>query len=174
MFWHLQGSFSVSDGGSVTWFEPPPVVTTSNDLEELIADSQSIRKGLTNVPLRWNFSLTADTNPITLITVALKLNDVIFATIVASTGQIGMSTSFQGRYNISWIPQVITMIIVNVTSEDSGEFGCEVSTLEGASSKVWKRKMTVEVVGKLGSFVFFISFSQRRFIKLCWEARRYD
>ena len=158
MFSHLQGCFSISDGGSVTWFEPPPVETTSDALKELTADSRPIFEGSTNAPLRWNFSLTADENPVTLITIALKLNGVSVATIVASTGQIGIQTSFQGRYNVSWIPQLATMTIFNVTAEDNGEFCCEVSTLEGASSKVWKRKVTVEVVGKSGRFVLFVLF----------------
>lgn len=147
----------VVDGGSVTWFEPPPVETTSDDLTELIADSQPILQGSTNVLLRWNFSLTGDTDPITLLTVVLKLNGVGVATIAAS-GQIGIQTRFQGRYDVSWINQLATMTIFNVTAEDNGEFSCEVNTLEGASNKVWKRKVTVEVLGKLESVVFVISF----------------
>lgn len=144
----------IVDGGSVTWHEPPPDETTSDHLTVLTADSRQILEGSTNVPLRWNFSLTADASPITLVTVVLDLNGVNVATIVAATGQVGTGPSFQGRYSVSWIPQVATVTILNVSAEDNGEFGCEVSTIEGASNIVWKRKMTVEVVGKLGSVVF--------------------
>lgn len=156
----MQGCVSISDGGSVTWFEPPPVETASDHLTVLTADSRQILEGSTNVPLCWNFSLTADANPITLITVVLDLNGVNVVTIVPSTGQIGIQASFLGRYNVSWTPQLLTMVNFNVTSEDNGEFGCEVSTFEGASNIVWKRKMTVEVIGKLGGmFVLLFSFS---------------
>ena len=110
----------------------------------LTADSRQLLKGSTHVQLSWNFSQTADLN---LITVALNLNSVTVATAVPSSGIAGISTGFEGRFNVTWTSQRATLIIFNVTEDDDGEFGCELNTFQGVQNKIWKRKMKVEVVG---------------------------
>ncbi len=137
----------VTDGGSVTWYEPPPVVTTSITGTDLFADSKQLIEGNTDAPLSWNFSLTAD---LTLFSVVLTSNNKNVATIAPSLGIAGVVLSFKDRFNITWIPNRATLIIFNVTADDKGEFGCTVSTFQGITNKVWVRKIPVQVVGKLG------------------------
>ena len=121
----------------------------------LTADSRQLLKGSTHVQLSWNFSQTADLN---LITVALNLNSVTVATAVPSSGIAGISTGFEGRFNVTWTSQRATLIIFNVTEDDDGEFGCELNTFQGVQNKIWKRKMKVEVEGMLVCcVVYFIS-----------------
>jgi len=67
--------------------------------------------------------------------------------------------NFQGRYNLSWIPQLATLTIFNVSAEDNGIFLCEVRTSEGGNNIVWKRKVTVEVVGKATCTKCFVFIS---------------
>ena len=141
----------VSDGGSVTWYEPPPVETSSNNSIELTTDSRQLLEESRNVQLSWNFSLTGGLN---LITVDITLNKVKVATVVPLSGDSGLASGFEGRFNVTWTSQRVTLIICNVTEDDDGEFTCELNTFQGAQNKIWKRKMKVEVVGMLGSVVF--------------------
>ena len=140
----------ISDAGSVTWYEPPPLETTSDENMEPIADSRQLQEGSTNVQLSWSFSLTPD---LVLITVVLTLNGGDVATVVPSTGNAGLALGFEGRFNVTGTSQRATLIIFNVTADDDGEFGCKLNTFEGAQNKFWRRKMKVEVVGRLESVV---------------------
>ena len=124
-------------------------MTTSISGTDLFSDSKQLLEGSTNVPLSWNFSLTADLN---LILVALSLNNADVATIVPSSGQAGIEAVFVGRFNVTWISNRATLIIFNVTADDSGEFGCKLTSFQGSTNKVWVRKIRVEVVGKLGLY----------------------
>jgi len=79
--------FPLADGASVTWYEPPPVETTSDDSIELTAYRQQLLKGSTNAQMSWSFNLTPDLN---LITVVLTLNSVNVATVVPISGNSGV------------------------------------------------------------------------------------
>ena len=144
--------FSISDGGSVTWYEPPPVEMTSDDNLMLTADSRQLREGSTDVLLSWNFSLTPDLD---LITVFLTLDGVRVATVVPSSGKAAPATGFEERFNATWTPQRATLIIFNVTEDDDGEFGCTLNTFQGVQNKLWERKMKVEVVGMFYFTLFY-------------------
>ena len=141
----------ISDGGSVTWYEPLPVETTSDDNIELTADSRQLLKGSTHVQLSWDFTLTPDLN---LNTVILSLNSVKVAAVLVSSATAGVQSGFEGRFNFTWISQRATLIIFNVTEDDDGEFSCELSTFQGLVNKVWKRKMKVEVIGMFYFMLF--------------------
>ena len=143
--------FFISDAGSVTWYEPPPVETTSDVNTELTADGRQLRKGSTQVQLSWNFSLTPDLN---LITVVLILNDATIATVVPSSGIAATQAGLEGRFNVTYISQRVTLIIFNVTEDDDGEFGCRLNTFQGVQNKLWERKMKVEVVGMFYFMLF--------------------
>jgi len=151
MFSTIVGLFLVSDGASVVWYEPPPVDITSDDRIELIADSRQLRKGSTNVQLRWSFSVT----PVP-ITIDLTLNGKKIAFVAPLSGDAGPVLGSEGRFNVTWISQRATLIIFNVTEDDDGEFGCELNTFQGGANKIWKRKIKVDVVGKF-YFVLFYS-----------------
>ncbi|XP_020617952.1 vascular cell adhesion protein 1-like, partial [Orbicella faveolata] len=135
--------FFISDAGSVTWYEPPPIETTSDHSIELTADSRQLLEGSTHVQLSWNFSLTPDLSPSSVI---LRLNSVQVAVVVLLSGVAGITSGFERRFNFTWISQRATLIIFNVTEEDDGEFTCHLSTFQGVDQKLWKRKMKVEVI----------------------------
>ena len=143
--------FLISDGASVTWYEPPPVETTSDDSIELTAYSRQLLKGSTNAQMSWSFNLTPDLN---LITVVLTLNSVNVATVVPISGNSGVASGFEGRFNVTWISQRATLIIFNVSEDNDGEFGCKLNTFQGAQNIIWQRKMKVEVLGMFYSILF--------------------
>lgn len=134
----------ILDGGSVTWYEPPPV-QTSSDPAVFHTANQQLREGSTKAALNWNFSLTQD---LILIVVTIKLNEVTIANLVPS-GPAAPASGYEERFNVSWISHSATLIIFNVTDDDNGLFSCELNAFQGATNKVWKRKIQVKVLGKL-------------------------
>ena len=114
----------------------------------------------------WNFSLTSD---LVLNSVILKLNDVsTVATIFPSSGLVASAPEFAARFSVSWIPHSVTLVIFNVTADNSKDvFTCELSSvrIEGALLISWKRKIQVEVVGKFATLLLahFQTFNSRRF-----------
>lgn len=147
--------YSISDGSSITWYEPPPVETTA-DNNAITSVNRNITKGSVNVELSWNFSLTADLNP--LILLGLELDNVQVGTIAPTVPSVSVVSGWEHRFNVSWVPQRATLIIFNVTTDDDDvKFVCEVTTV-GGGSKIWKREIRVKVVGKLDKsiLIFFI------------------
>ena len=77
-----------------------------------------------------------------------------------------MAQRFRSRFNATWVPSRLTLILLNVTSADEGEYVCEVMTFRG-SVETWVRKTQVSLLGKLGQPVngiiiksyYFYSFS---------------
>ena len=137
--------FSTSDAvGSVTWFEPPPVETVT-DNTIIHTNSTKLRKGSTNVHLNWEFSLASELN---LIVVTLRFDDTSVGIILPSTGAAATDAAFTSRFNVSWVAQKATLSIFNVTTADGGLFACELNTFEGSTNKVWMRNIDVSVVGK--------------------------
>ena len=134
---------SLSDGGSITWFEPPPVETTA-DANDIRTYSTSLLEGSTNVELNWNFSLTQD---LTFSRLDLQLGSSTVAT-VSQSGQSDISTIFRGRVNVRWIPQKVSLTILKVSTHDDGEFSCIVTTFRGGSIG-WRRKIKVTVLGEV-------------------------
>ena len=140
----------LSDGGSITWFEPPPVETTAyNNIVRTY--NTSLLEGSTNVELNWNFSLTKDLN---FIVLNLRLGSDLVAT-VPENGQSDISLDFRGRVNVTWIPKRVRLIILKVSTQDDGEFSCVVTTT-GGGSKEWRRKINVAVVGEFVTYIIII------------------
>ena len=103
-------------------------------------------EGPTNVELHWKFSLEADLKPIQIV--ALKLNNVEIVNIAPSLNFIEVLADYKDRFNASWInAERVILIIFNVTDADAGEFACEVKSI-GGGTKIWTRKIQVDVVGK--------------------------
>ena len=135
----------LSDGGSITWYEPLPLETIVDE-NVYHTNSTQFLEGSNHSTLSWNFSLTSD---LSFGSLKLKLNGVSIAGALWS-GQHGVLDGFKKRFDISWIPiQRVTLVIFNVTTNEDGIYACEVSTTEGLVSKVWKSKIEVDVVGKL-------------------------
>ena len=136
---------SPSDGGSVTWYEPIPIKTTSNPAEVLPPVIVSANEGEPTT-LNWNYSLTLG-----LVFGNIKFNNDGIVNI-QSDGSVGpMSVKFQRRFSVSSTPGRISLSICPVTAADdkaNGEFSC--SLIDGYSH-TWKRAIQVQVLGKIKS-----------------------
>ena len=144
----VTGRFSISDGSSITWFEPPPVETITVASAIRTVD-RSFTKGF-EAQLRWNFSLPSGSTLIT-VTVELTSSNRVVATYVPQTGP-SVPSDFQDRFNVTWIPSEITLTIFNVTTDDEDGFLCKVLSVSGGVPITWKRKIQVTVLGKLTNF----------------------
>ncbi|XP_022795755.1 hemicentin-1-like isoform X2 [Stylophora pistillata] len=131
----------LTDGGSVTWYEPTPAKTTSNQNEVLPPGRLQVYEGSSAV-LQWNFSLTSNIG-FTFI----KFKGATVVTI-RSDGKAGdVSANFTGRLSVlSSTKQTAALSISRVIFADdkaNGEFTCEVLTL---SNERWKRAIQVQVL----------------------------
>ena len=135
----------ISDCGSITWYEPPPVVTETDNTAPSVADSTQLLRGV-NASLSWNFTLTGER----FASAALKWKDTTVASIRPSLGIIAVTPGFEDRFNLTWSNSLrATLVIFNVTAEYEGDFSCETSSVVGVTLKLWTRKIQVAVVGKL-------------------------
>ena len=101
-------------------------------------------EGSTNVPLSWNFTLGQN---LMFSFLQLFSGTGVVATIIPPA-QPTVLDDYSNRFSISWInSQKVTLLIFKVTAINNGEFSCKVTT--GGGSKVWTRKIKVNVVGKL-------------------------
>ena len=81
--------------------------------------------------------------------VRLKLNTVLVVIIAPFLNLVEVLSAYKNRFNVSWLNnEKVTLIIFNVTSADAGEFACDVTTV-GGGTKIWTRKIQVDVVGKI-------------------------
>jgi len=138
----------ISDGAGITWYEPPPIETITNEAEFRTVD-RNLTDGFMN-KLTWNFSLPAGSS---VLTVTIKFNsDTTIGTYVQSLGTVTITEALKNRFNFTWIPSKATLTIFSVTSDDSGEFACDVLSFDGSGTPTWKRKIQVTVLGKLGNY----------------------
>ncbi|XP_022808092.1 neuronal growth regulator 1-like [Stylophora pistillata] len=131
----------LTDGGSVTWYEPTPAKTTSDQNEVLPPGKLQVYEGSSAV-LQWNYSLTSD--------IVATLITFKGATIVSikSDGKAGdVSANFTERFSVlSSTKQTASLSISHVIFADdkaNGEFTCEVLTL---NNERWKRAIQVQVL----------------------------
>ena len=103
-----------------------------------------LTKGSFNEELSFNFSLTAD---LTLLSVTIELDGNTVATYVPSLSTVTVGSPYFSRFNATWVPTKLTLIVLNVTSADKGQYRCEVFTTGGGINR-WKRIIEVEVFGK--------------------------
>ena len=149
--------FIYSDGGSITWYEPPPFETVTDTV--IIPESnKSLIKGSVDQELSCNFSLTVD---LSIITVSMKSGASTIATYLQSQQALSVTPSFMSRFNASWVPNKLTLILLSVTSAEEGEYHCEVVTF-GGSVQTWIRKIQVSLLGKFGQLI------KRILIKDCY------
>ena len=142
----------ISDCGSITWYEPPPVVTETDHTVISVADSKQLLRGVDGL-LSWNFTLTGE--QFTSAVLTWKTVDVV--SILPAFGVVSVVGGFEDRFNVTWSnSQRATLVIFNVTTEYEGDFSCTANSLDGGRLKAWVRKVQVAVVGKaLRSFRVF-------------------
>ena len=134
----------ISDCGSITWYEPPPVVTETDSTVISVADSTQLLRGVDGF-LSWNFTLTGE--QFTSAALVWKTVDVV--SIQPAFGVVSVIPGFEDRFNVTWSnSQRATLVILNVTTEYEGDFSCRASSLDGGRPKASTRKIQVAVVGK--------------------------
>ncbi|XP_015779885.1 PREDICTED: fibroblast growth factor receptor homolog 1-like [Acropora digitifera] len=137
----IYGVVFVVDGGSITWYEPPPFETVTDTLI-IPKSNKSLIKGSVDKELSCNFSLTMD---LRIFAVSMKSGVSTIATYLQSRQALSVTTSFKSRFNASWVPNKLTLILLNLTSADEGEYRCEVITF-GRGAQTWIRKIQVSLV----------------------------
>ncbi|XP_068686967.1 fibroblast growth factor receptor 4-like isoform X2 [Montipora foliosa] len=146
------GIMHLADGGSITWHEPPPFETIT-DVAITSSTNTSLTKGFINEELSCNFSLTAD---LSIITVTMNFEADTIATYVPSTPELSIDVRFASRFNATWIPSKMALIVFNVTTADEGEYRCAVLTL-GGGIKTWIRTIQVAVLGSSHSCTVYLN-----------------
>ena len=132
-----------SDGGSITWLEPPPSQTVTDPLH-VSATNKSLIKGSINEELSCNFSLTPG---LRIIAVSMKIGGRAAATFVPNQKTPSVEPSFASRLKATWLPNKLTLIFFKVTAAEETEYLCQVISV--SPSQTWIRKIHVSLVGKL-------------------------
>ncbi|XP_066024530.1 fibroblast growth factor receptor 1-A-like isoform X2 [Pocillopora verrucosa] len=129
-------------GGSVTWYEPSPVRTTSNTAEVLPPGVEQVYEG-SSATMNWNFSVSVGLG----LGFVIRFNTVGLISIRADgSTAIPVRDEFQKRFNERATPQSASLSISPVTIADdksNGEFSCELSDGKGDT---WKRAIQVHVI----------------------------
>ncbi|XP_067042529.1 hemicentin-1-like isoform X2 [Acropora muricata] len=141
--WVRKIHVSLIDGGSITWYDPP-VIETVTTPSSISSANKSLIKGSMNAELNCNFSLTTD---LRLITVSMKFGITPVATYLRSQQALSVVQGFRSRFNATWVPSRLTLILLTVTSADEGEYLCEVMAF-GRSVYTWVRKIQVSLLVK--------------------------
>ncbi|XP_067021800.1 fibroblast growth factor receptor-like isoform X3 [Acropora muricata] len=133
--------FRLSDGGSITWFEPPPFETVT-DSSSIATANINLTKGSPNEKLSCNFSLSAD---LSLVVASIKLGGSSVASFVQTQQRLWVQTGLDNRFNVTWVPNKLTLILLNVTSAEEGDYRCEVLSV-GGSVQTWARTIRVSLL----------------------------
>ena len=128
-----------SDAQSITWNEPPPVTTVS-DNNFVHTSTAQLYEGSTNKQLNWRFSLTQQ-----LLLVSIELEDASLLANIGQDGSVIINQAFTSRINVTWVTGHVTLIIFNVSVSDERTFTCQLS-VPGNS---WRSSIIVDVVGNL-------------------------
>ena len=120
-------------------------MTETDNTAPSVADSKQLLTGGYG-SLSWNFTLTGEQ----FASAKLKWKTTNVANIQPTFGIVRVLAEFEDRFNLTWInSQRATLFIFNVNAEHEGEFSCETTSIVDGNFKEWKRKIQVEVVGKL-------------------------
>ena len=161
--WWLTEAFDFSDGGSLTWNEPPPtqiVQAVGNPVHHY--SSRQLHEGTINANLSWQFDLTE----LKFKTLILLFNGTILGG-VTSSGQ-GLVAGFKNQFGFDWIlnQTFVRLIIFNVTIKENGTFTCRVrvrvDTGQGFGAH-FDSNVQVNVVGKLkvGTYIYIYRERER-------------
>ncbi|XP_022810417.1 uncharacterized protein LOC111347435 [Stylophora pistillata] len=142
----------LTDGGSVTWYEPAPVRTTSNPADVLPVFIVPVYEGKP-ATLNWSYSLT----------LGLDLGGIRFKNVrlvkINSDGSAGpVGDNFPRWLSVSSTIGTVSLSISAVTVADdkaNGEFSCEVVD---SNLDTWKRAIQVQVLVLLTSRETHVNF----------------
>lgn len=142
-FYYHSCDVLISDAGSITWHEPPPSQIVRDD-RVTFTSFKILTKRSFNEELSFNFSLTAD---LAIVFVTIQLDGNVVASYLPSLATVTVESAYFSRFNATWVPNKLTLIVLNVTSADTGQYCCAVLTT-GSGINRWKRIIEVEVFGK--------------------------
>ena len=132
----------------MTWIEPPPTQTVQAVVYPVDHFSRrQLQEGTVRANLSWRFNLTE----LKFSSLALLFN----GTLLASANPSGQwhQAGFEKQFDIDWIlsQAFVRLIILYVTSNDNGNFTCEVKA-NGEKTFFplrFESHVQVDVVGKL-------------------------
>ncbi|XP_067030288.1 protein amalgam-like isoform X2 [Acropora muricata] len=133
--------FRSTDGGSITWFEPPPFETVT-DPSSIATAYINLTKGFADEELSCNFSLSAD---LSLVAASIKLGGSSVASFVQDQRVLSIQPGFENRFNVTWVPTKLTLILLDVTSAEEGEYRCEVLSV-GSLVQTWARTIQASLL----------------------------
>ncbi|XP_044171636.1 fibroblast growth factor receptor 2-like [Acropora millepora] len=136
----IYGIIQLANGGSITWFEPPPTQTASGPLT-VSETNKTLIKGSPNEEVSCNFSLTAD---LSIIAVSMKFGGKAAATLVKNQQAPSVEPIFASRLNATWYLNKLTLILFHVTDAEEGEYLCQVVSVSPA--QIWIRKIHVSLL----------------------------
>ena len=143
----LTEAFDFSDGGNLTWIEPPPtqiVQAVVNPVNHF--SSRQLFEGTINATFSWHIGLRG------LIFESLFILFEGDSVARASPSLSGIRPFYANRFGLDWIPSqnLVKLFIFNVTTEDNGTFSCRVSADSSDRFSVFwfTSNIQVDVVGK--------------------------
>ena len=101
-------------------------------------------KGFADEELSCNFSLSAD---LSLVAASIKLRGSSVANFVQNQRVLSIQQGLENLFNVTSVPNKLTLILLNVTSAEEGEYRCEVLAV-GSSVQTWARTIHVSLLGK--------------------------
>ena len=125
---------------SVTWTEPSPGFTQT-DPTDIRTASTSVVNGSTQVPLRWNYTLSSGS--VILTAFSLRLNGGTFDGIGTVSSGVFDKKDYRTRFDISR-SEVATLIINKVTEREEAVYQCRLLT----GSQLWDYRLRVIVTGE--------------------------
>ncbi|XP_074634711.1 uncharacterized protein LOC141893222 isoform X2 [Acropora palmata] len=132
-----------TDGGSLTWEQPPPneTVQSANPVDH--SSSRQLYVGTINATLNWQFRL----NQLNFGSLVISLN----GTPIGGVGSLGsgLQPGFENDFGIDWNPnqKLVKLFIFKVTIEKNGTFTCQVDANEvtGFVTKNFQFRSNVQV-----------------------------
>ena len=82
----------------------------------------------------------------------MKLDGSSVATFAPGQQAPTVTPSFVNRFNATWVPNQLTLILLNVTAAEEGEYLCEVVSV-GGLIQTWYRTIHVSLLGKHSQLV---------------------
>ena len=92
--------------------------------------------------------MTADLTLIT-VTVELESGNTAVATYLLPVKRVSVANSSQYRFNVTLLPNKITLTVLNVIVDDEDLFICKVLSVGGGGTNMWGRKIQVTFLCKL-------------------------
>ena len=106
---------------------------------------KELREGNTNATMTWQFTLTD-----------LRFHSLTISfggQVIAGVGLLaqGPEPGFENQYDINWVASqnLVTLLILNVTTEVNGVFTCEVTAVRENVLYPFSSYVQVNVVGKV-------------------------